>query len=69
MSVAGASGGSYCQGGCPAIVDTGTSLLAGPSDQVSELNTHLGAKPLISGEVSCPIALIQHTNKRLIQYL
>ena len=34
-----------------AIVDTGTSLLSGPKDEVTKLNTQLGAKQLKSGMV------------------
>ena len=42
---------TYCSGGCPGIADTGTSLLAGPSQEVNQLNEQLGAIS-VGGEVS-----------------
>jgi cathepsin D len=44
--------GFFCDGGCPGIVDTGTSLIAGPTDQVTSLNQRLGGKPSLAGEVN-----------------
>ncbi|KAH1229500.1 Aspartic proteinase [Glycine max] len=39
-----------CEGGCAAIVDSGTSLLAGPTTVVTEINHAIGAEGVLSVE-------------------
>ncbi|XP_043728240.1 pepsin A [Cervus elaphus] len=40
-----------CSDGCQAIVDTGTSLLAGPTTAISNIQSYIGASEDSSGEV------------------
>ncbi|KAK4402082.1 Aspartic proteinase [Sesamum angolense] len=40
----------FCEGGCAAIVDSGTSLLTGPTSIVTQINHAIGAEGVVSTE-------------------
>lgn len=66
---------SFCSGGCAAIVDSGTSLLAGPSGIVAQINQAIGASGLASQECKSVVSqygdlimelLMAHTNPKKV---
>jgi phytepsin len=56
----------YCDGGCSAIADSGTSLLAGPTTVITQINHAIGATGVVSQE--CKTVVAQY-GKTIIEML
>ncbi|KAK8948415.1 Aspartic proteinase oryzasin-1 [Platanthera zijinensis] len=46
----------FCSGGCAAIADSGTSLIAGPTTIIAEINHKIGAAGVVSQECKSVVA-------------
>ncbi|XXG61695.1 hypothetical protein AAC387_Pa05g0239 [Persea americana] len=46
----------FCAGGCSAIADSGTSLIAGPTTTITEINHAIGAAGIVSQECKTVVA-------------
>ncbi|KAH0760329.1 hypothetical protein KY290_016402 [Solanum tuberosum] len=58
--VIGNNSTGLCKGGCPAIVDTGTSFLAGPTTILTQINHAIGAEGFVSTE--CKTVFLNYGN-------
>ncbi|XVF27918.1 hypothetical protein REPUB_Repub14bG0150900 [Reevesia pubescens] len=56
----------YCSGGCAAIADSGTSLLAGPTAVITMINHAIGASGVVSQECK---AVVQQYGQTIIDLL
>ncbi|XP_057962427.1 aspartic proteinase-like [Malania oleifera] len=56
----------YCSGGCSAIADSGTSLLAGPTPVITMINHAIGASGVVSQECK---AVVQQYGQTILDLL
>ncbi|XVE78453.1 hypothetical protein DITRI_Ditri13aG0146500 [Diplodiscus trichospermus] len=56
----------FCSGGCAAIADSGTSLLAGPTTIIAQINHAIGASGVISQECKAMVSLYGKTILELL---
>ncbi|KAK8607817.1 hypothetical protein V6N13_023267 [Hibiscus sabdariffa] len=56
----------YCAGGCAAIADSGTSLLAGPTTVIAMINHEIGASGVVSQECK---AVVQQYGQTIVDLL
>ncbi|KAE8733172.1 Aspartic proteinase A1 [Hibiscus syriacus] len=56
----------YCSGGCAAIADSGTSLIAGPTTVIAMINHEIGATGVVSQECK---AVVQQYGQTIVDLL